>query len=106
MTKNMPAVESITVTLLQGNLLSDESPTRAAVERLAQSTADALAAAFPGAYITVPVKWRTSGAGPRPHVIGDSAGDAGVEERIAEVSGAAWEAWCRTLTDSDTERVK
>jgi hypothetical protein len=103
MTTTTRSIESITYTILSGNLISEGAPTRAAVDRLAQSTADALSVAFPGASVECPVAWRTSGAGPRPLVRGDLAGDSETEERIAEIAGAAWESWCLTLSASDVE---
>lgn len=94
--------ETIRHTILSGNLLTDGSPTRAAVDRLAQQIADALAAAFPGASVEVPVQWRTSGAGPRTRFYPDATIDD--EERAESIAGRAWEQWCQALTDSDYER--
>lgn len=103
MTTTTQGIESIRYTILSGNLLNDGTPTRAAVELLAQQTADALAAAFPGADVDVPVMWRTSGAGPRPHVRGDLVGYSATEERIAYEAGRVYEDWCIALADADYE---
>lgn len=104
-TTTEPRITDITVTLLEGNLANDCSPTRAAIELLAQQTAEALADAFPGARIEVPIRWRTSGAGPAPAVYADGESPTREqEEEVARIATATWESWVQGLADSDLVR--
>jgi trans-2-enoyl-CoA reductase len=107
MTTTTAAVESIRYAIQAGNV-SAEPVTRSALDRLAQQTAKALAAAFPGAEVECPIE-RTSGVRPAGYtrvVMADhEADDSDVRETIDMVSGQAWEAWCQTLTDADLEAL-
>ena len=93
---------TIRYTLLDGNALPDGTPTRAAMDRLVDAVADALAAAFPGAEVTVDVARRTSGYS-RPAHLGWDA-DYRDEELAEATIQRAWEAWANTVTDEDYER--
>jgi hypothetical protein len=97
------AQHSITHTILDGNLLSDGHPTRAAVERLADATAEAIAEAFPGYAVEVPIQWRTSGAGPRTGTT-DYMREHEIRETVHEIAGREWERWCQGLSDADVEK--
>lgn len=103
----------ITVTISDGDLLADGTPTTAAVDRLAQQIADAIAAEYPGARVSVPVQRRTSGGG-SVHVheepTSDAAGcptfvhdDYAIREDVHEIEERTWQAWSESLTDADVE---
>lgn len=101
-----PKVTSIRYTIQAGNLLIEGTPTRAAIDRLAQMTADALAVAFPGAEITCPIE-KTSGVRPagydRVRMADPEADDYDVRERVSYLANETWEKWAIGLTDADYE---
>lgn len=106
MTTTTP-VRSIRYTIQTGNLLSDGTPTRAALDRLAQMTAATLAVAFPGTSVECPIE-HTSGVRPAGYTLvrmtDPGADDDGVRGWIDYIAGRAWESWCADLTDSDYVR--
>jgi trans-2-enoyl-CoA reductase len=94
----------ITHTILEGNITTGEgasSATREDVERLAQSVADRIAAAFPGYEVAVPIAWRTSGSLPSQTRTTDEDRAEEIKERVNELAGEAWQAWCESLPEKE-----
>lgn len=104
MTTTNPRLDTIRYAIQAGNLLTQGTPTGAALDRLAQMTAEALAAAFPGASVECPIE-RTSGVRPAGYtrLTGPARDDYDVHERITYVADSTWERWCRDLADADVE---
>lgn len=93
----MTTTHRITHALLEGNVTAGaDLATRADVERLAQTLAERIAAAFPGYEVEVPVQWKTSGAGPRTRTTDDDRADE-IRERVHELSGEVWQEWCESI---------
>jgi hypothetical protein len=99
----MTTTHRITHTILDGNARTGDGArdaTREDVERLAQSVADRIAAAFPGYEVDVPIAWRTSGSLPGQTHTTDEDRAEEIKERVSELAGAAWQAWCESLPES------
>lgn len=105
MTTTTRRFDTIRYAIQAGNLLSNGTPTRAALGRLAQMTAAALANEFPGTSVECPIEY-TSGVRPTGYtrITGPYGDEYDVQERITRVADAMWERWCADLTDSDLVR--
>lgn len=96
---------SITHTYSDGDVLSDGTPTAAALARLHESVAAAIRAELPGARVEVECRERTSGASSTLVRTPDGRHmeQEPVKELAHEAAGRAWQAWCESLTDADVE---
>lgn len=99
----MSKFQNIAHTILDGNLTTDGTPTRSAVDRLAQKVADALAKAFPGARVEVEIRRKTSGSCPADRFYPEA--DFDDERRASEVEATVYQEWIENLTDADMGEV-
>lgn len=96
--------EAIRYTFCDGDLLTDGTPTRKAVDRLAEQTCAAIAAEFPGAEVTVHVERRVSGLESKIHFYPDPEDwkqESSDREGVRYLAGKCWEEWCQKLTEAD-----
>jgi len=94
-------MKTITMQILDGNLLNNRAPTRKEVDRLVEMTREALEKEFPGADVLIDLQRDTSGA-TRPLTVEDDEGcDHGArdEERAHEITQRAWQEWVEGLDE-------
>jgi hypothetical protein len=91
----------ITIRFCDGDLLTDDAPTRDAVDRYAEMVAEAVASDYPGAKVEVDVQRHTSGGQTTVSAYGGHGDVCAVHEAILETANRVWEQWCEGLTEND-----
>jgi GH15 family glucan-1,4-alpha-glucosidase len=98
----------ITIRFCDGDLLTDDAPTRDAVDRYAEMVAEAVASDYPGAKVEVNVERDTSGMATEVAAQNADGPVWNAEDAILETTNRVWEQWCEGLTENDmtTDTIK